>query len=200
MTSTFTFLGEKWTFKSWFMHACCRNLRKCRGLLGVSNPLIYNGLHSKLGIKAQHPMLCLTPGYFMVLIESYSFKRGFKGIQSAGKERNLHKPGALAWTDVNRQIVAAAAPEKNERKGAQQLCWKGMLTVRSTVYFHKAADLFLECCHADNGVREEDAGARGCRAQPALCCFLDDGMCWETIFLLNGAARRKCIFYLQHFS
>lgn len=77
------------------MHACCRNLRKYRGLLGVSNSLIYNGLHPKLGIKPLDPMFCLTPGYFMVLIESYSFKRGFKGIQSAGKERVLHKLGPL---------------------------------------------------------------------------------------------------------
>lgn len=49
--------------------------------------------------------------------------------------------------------------KKKERKGVQQFSWKGMLTIRSTVYFYKAENLILECCHPDNEVREKDAGA-----------------------------------------
>ena len=48
---------------------------------------------------------------------------------------------------------------KKERKDVQQFYWKGMLTVRSAVYFYKAKNLILECCHPDNEVREKNVGA-----------------------------------------
>lgn len=44
-----------------------------------------------------------------------------------------------------------------------------MLTVRSTVYFYKAENLILECCHPDNEVRKKDVGAWGLKCIGLHC-------------------------------
>lgn len=53
-----------------------------------------------------------------------------------------------------------------------------MLTVRSTVYFYKAENLILECCHPDNEVREKDVAAWG--LQSTDCIVLLPGR-WDAL-------------------